>query len=156
MCSSDLFEIDSARSTLTRQFETHDLSGFGAADLTAALRAAGALLEYARSTQGTAIAHVRSLVVEQERAWVRMDPATRRNLELTETIRGEIAPTLFSLLDTCATGMGSRLLRHTLHHPLRDRAALAARLDAVAALVGDPVDAPWRALHGMLAQCVDV
>jgi DNA mismatch repair protein MutS len=150
------FEIESARTILTRQFETRDLSGFGASGLTAALRAAGALLEYARSTQGTAIAHVKSMVVEEESAWVRMDPATRRNLELTETIRGEAAPTLFSLLDTCATGMGSRLLRHTLHHPLRDRAALAARLDAVAALAGAAGDAPWRALHGILRQCVDV
>jgi DNA mismatch repair protein MutS len=150
------FEIDSARSALTRQFETHDLSGFGAAGLTAALRAAGALLEYARATQGTAIAHVSSMVVEEPRAWVYMDPATRRNLELTETIRGEAAPTLLSLLDTCATGMGSRLLRHTLHHPLRDRAALAARLGAVAALAGAPGESPWRALHGALRHCVDI
>ncbi len=150
------FEIEAARNALTRQFETRDLSGFGAADLNAALRAAGALLEYARSTQGTAIAHIKHMVVEQERAWVRMDPATRRNLELTETIRGEPAPTLFSLLDTCATGMGSRLLRHALHHPLRDRAALAARLDAVAALAGGAGDAPWRAPHNILKQCVDV
>jgi DNA mismatch repair protein MutS len=150
------FEIDSARRVLTRQFETHDLSGFGAAGLTAALSAAGALLEYARSTQGTAIAHVKSMVVEQARAWVRMDPATRRNLELTETIRGEPAPTLFSLLDTCATGMGSRLLRHTLHHPLRDRVALTSRLGAVATLAGGPGDSPWRALHGVLRQCADV
>ena len=150
------FEIESAQSALTRQFETHDLSGFGAEGLTAALRAAGALLEYARATQGMAIAHVKSLLVEQERTWVRMDPATRRNLELTETIRGEPAPTLFSLLDTCATGMGSRLLRHTLHHPMRDRAALRARLDAVANMAGEPGDAPWRALYGMLKPCVDV
>jgi DNA mismatch repair protein MutS len=150
------FDRDSAVRALTRQFETHDLSGFGAADLTAAVCAAGALLEYARSTQGTAIAHVKSLVVEQERAWVRMDPATRRNLELTETLRGEPAPTLFSLLDTCATGMGSRWLRHALHHPLRDRSALAARLDAVAKLMGGGGDAPWRGLHDGLRQCADV
>jgi len=150
------FDFDSARRVLTRQFDTHDLSGFGAAGLTAALSAAGALLEYARSTQGTAIAHVKSMVVEQARAWVRMDPATRRNLELTETIRGEPAPTLFSLLDTCVTGMGSRLLRYTLHHPLRDRVALTSRLDAVATLAGGPGDAPWRGLHGVLKQCADV
>src|SRR6185503_2258594 len=112
------------------------LAGFGAAELTAGVAAAGALLEYARATQGTAIAHVRALAVEQERAFVRMDPSTRRNLELSETIRGEPAPTLLSLLDTCATGMGSRLLRHTLHHPLRDRALLRERLAAVAALLG--------------------
>ena len=55
---------------------------------------------------------------------------------MTETLRGEPAPTLFSLLDECATGMGSRLLRHWLHHPLRDREALEARHDAVACLRG--------------------
>src|SRR5919106_248471 len=84
------------------------------------------------------------LALQQERAFVRMDPATRRNLELSETIRGEPAPTLLSLLDTCATGMGSRLLRHTLHHPLRDRAVLAARLDAVEQLIGAAGKAPGR------------
>jgi len=65
---------------------------------------------------------------------VRLDAATRRNLELTETLRGEPAPTLFSLLDECATGMGSRLLRHWLHHPLRDRTVLANRHEAVVVL----------------------
>ena len=150
------FEAESAQGALTRQFETRDLSGFGAAELAVAVRAAGALLEYARATQGTAIAHVKSMTVEAMSAWVRMDPATRRNLELTETIRGEAGPTLFSLLDTCATGMGSRLLRHTLHQPLRDRAALSGRLGAVAALAGGPGDSPWRTLHGSLRQCVDV
>src|SRR3990172_6080130 len=71
-----------------------------------------------------------------------MDEATRRNLELTETLRGESAPTLFSLLDECASGMGSRLLRHWLHHPLRDRAALQARHLAVAAIAEASAAAP--------------
>ena len=150
------FEVDAARRNLCRQFETRDLSGFGAEALRAGIGAAGALLEYARATQGTAIAHVKSLIVEEERAFVRMDPATRRNLELSETIRGEPAPTLFSLLDTCATGMGSRLLRHTLHHPLRDRAALRERLAAVGALMGGPGGGPHLALHEELKRCVDV
>ena len=75
---------------------------------------------------------------ERAGEYLRLDAATRRNLELTETLRGEPAPTLFSLLDECATGMGSRLLRHWLHHPLRDRAALAARHEAVAALKDIP------------------
>ncbi len=150
------FEGDTATRALTRQFETRDLSGFGATELTAAVGAAGALLEYARATQGTAMAHVRSLVVEQERLYLRMDPATRRNLELTETIRGEPSPTLFSLLDTCATTMGSRLLRHTLHHPLSDRTALAARLDAVRALGGNGGGAPHGGIRQLLENCADV
>jgi DNA mismatch repair protein MutS len=150
------FDGDAARRNLCRQFETLDLAGFGAADLGPAIAAAGALLEYTKSTQGTAIAHVKTLAVEQESAFVRMDPATRRNLEISETIRGEPAPTLLSLLDACATSMGSRLLRHSLHHPLRDRAALRARLDAVGALAGDAGNGPHRALHQILRQCVDV
>ncbi|MGA0032198.1 MAG: DNA mismatch repair protein MutS, partial [Burkholderiales bacterium] len=129
------FDADAARRALCAHFETHDLSGFGAQVLDAAIAAAGALLDYAKSTQGTAIAHVRALHVESERAYLRMDPSTRRNLELTETIRGEEAPTLLSLLDTCATGMGSRRLRHALHHPLTDRAQVQALHRAVAALV---------------------
>jgi len=150
------FEHDTATRALTRQFETHDLSGFGAAELTAAIGAAGALLDYARATQGAAMAHVRSLVVEKERLYLRMDPATRRNLELTETIRGEPAPTLFSLLDTCATTMGSRLLRHTLHHPLSDRAVLAARLDAVSMLGGNGGGAAYAGIRQLLGSCADV
>ena len=150
------FDLDAARRSVAAQFGTTDLAGFGAGDLTVGVGAAGALLEYARSTQNTAIAHVRALVVEQERAFVRMDPATRRNLEISETIRGEPAPTLLSLLDTCATGMGSRYLRHCLHHPLRDRVALTARLDAVAALAGESGRGPFTALHAVLKRCTDV
>jgi DNA mismatch repair protein MutS len=150
------FERDSAVRALNTLFGTHDLSGFGAAELDAALGAAGALLEYARGTQGAALAHVRGLTVEQERGFLRLDPATRRNLELTETIRGERSPTLFSLLDTCATTMGSRLLRHTLHHPLTDRAALAARLDAVSTLRGEGGPAPCEGVRTLLAHCADV
>jgi DNA mismatch repair protein MutS len=150
------FDTDAARRSLCTQFGTLDLAGFGAADLGPAIAAAGALLEYAKSTQGTAIAHVRSLAVEQASAFVRMDPATRRNLEITETIRGEPAPTLLSLFDTCATAMGSRRLRFSLHHPLRDRSALTARLDAVRALIGEGGSGPYRAVHAVLRPCVDV
>ena len=75
--------------------------------------------------------------MEIEGAYLGLDLATRRNLELTETLRGQPSPTLFSLLDNCVTSMGSRLLRHTLHHPLRDQAIPAARHGAVAALLDD-------------------
>jgi len=97
------FDLDAARRNLARQFETLDLAGFGAADLGTAVAAAGALLEYAKATQGIGIAHVKSLAWNMKNAFVRMDPATRRNLEISETIRGEPAPTLLALMDTCAT-----------------------------------------------------
>jgi DNA mismatch repair protein MutS len=64
-----------------------------------------------------------------------MDPATRKNLELTRTISGEEAPTLLSIVDGCCTPMGSRLLRRWIHHPLRDNAPVLARQTAIAALL---------------------
>jgi len=75
---------------------------YGCEDLTLAIGACGALLEYAGKTQGR---RSRTSRGEAERAgeYVRLDAATRRNLELTETLRGEPTPTLFSLLDECAT-----------------------------------------------------
>ena len=145
------FDAASAAERLARHFGVRDLAGFGADTLGPALGAAGALLEYARGTQSGELAHVGGLTVESTSAYLEMDAATRRNLELTETIRGEAAPTLFSLLDTCATAMGSRTLRHWLHHPLRDHAAIRARLDAVAALF--PVHAE---LHQKLDAVADI
>jgi DNA mismatch repair protein MutS len=129
------FDRDTAHRALCQQFGTRDLAGFGCEEFTAGLEAAGALLGYAKLTQGQSITHIRSAQVYHADEYVRMDAATRRNLEITQTLRGEPAPTLLSLLDTCATNMGSRLLAHWLHHPLRDRAALQARLVAVEQLI---------------------
>ncbi len=129
------FAVDTARRALCQQFSTMDLAGFGCAEMTVGVAAAGALLGYAKLTQGQTISHINGLQVYRTDAFVRMDAATRRNLEISQTLRGEPAPTLFSLLDTCASNMGSRLLRHWLHHPLRDRNVLRARLTAVEQLL---------------------
>jgi DNA mismatch repair protein MutS len=145
------FELDTARRTLCQQFNTLDLAGFGCDDFTVGLEAAGALLGYAKLTQGQAITHIRSVQVYSADCYVRMDAATRRNLEITQTLRGEPAPTLMSLLDTCATNMGSRLLNNWLHHPLRDRNILRARLDAV-----DKLGELHYKVHEQLKPCVDV
>src|SRR3954465_12011547 len=125
------FDLEGGRKKLLKQLGAASLAGFGCEDLTLAIGACGALLEYAGKTQGQALAHVSAVTAERAGEYVRLDAATRRNLELTETLRGEPAPTLFSQLDECACGMGSRLLRHWLHHPLRDHRALSARHEAV-------------------------
>ena len=131
------FEFDSAKRLLCEQFKVASLSGFGAEGLRPAIAAAGALLQYAQATQSGKLPHLRALTVELEGAYLGLDLATRRNLELTETLRGQPSPTLFSLLDHCVTSMGSRLLRHALHHPLRERDIPAARHGAVEALLDD-------------------
>ena len=136
------FDRDTSHRALCQQFATRDLAGFGCDDFTVGLEAAGALLGYAKLTQGQAISHIRSMQVYSADQYVRMDASTRRNLEITQTLRGEPAPTLLSLLDTCATNMGSRLLANWLHHPLRDRAVLDTRLQAVEQLQNPPLPNP--------------
>jgi len=149
------FDFDSAQQNLCRQFGTFDLDGFGCRGLSTAIAAAGALLEYVKHTQRAALPHVKNLQVEQTSAHVLMDAATRRNLEISETLRGEPSPTLFSLLDGTAGAMGGRLLRHWLHHPLRDRQALQLRLDAIAQLGADAGAACAR-MHDTLKRSADV
>ena len=106
------FDVEGGKRKLLKQLGAGTLAGYGCEDLTLAIGACGALLDYAGKTQGQALAHVTAVTAERAGEYVRLDAATRRNLELTETLRGEPAPTLFSLLDECATGMGSRLLRN--------------------------------------------
>jgi len=128
------FDVVKGHKALLEQLNVATLTGFGADGLGAAFGAAGALLRYAQATQGRGLQHVTSLLVESENEFIGLDAATRRNLELTETIRGQESPTLFSLLDGCRTAMGSRLLRHWLHHARRDQSVARARHEAIAAL----------------------
>jgi len=144
------FDTESAKRLLAKQFGTSDLKGFGCEDMPVALAAAGALLQYVQQTQRGALPHIIGLSVERIDDFIRMDAATRRNLEISETITREAAPTLFSVLNCTATNMGARQMREWLHHPLRDRAAVIARLeasmalaprtDAIRAIIGDWAD----------------
>src|SRR5204862_2106240 len=95
------FDFDAGRKVLLKQLGAASLAGYGCEDLEPAIGAAGALLEYARKTQGQTLAHVAAVIPERASEDVRMDAATRRSRELTATLRGEAAPTLFSLLDEC-------------------------------------------------------
>ncbi|MCX7167263.1 MAG: DNA mismatch repair protein MutS [Rhodocyclales bacterium] len=150
------FDARAAAHALAEHFGTRDLAGFGVHDEELALAAAGALYRYAQATQLQALAHVTQMNVEREGSFLRLDAATRRNLEISETLRGEAAPTLLSLLDTCATSMGSRWLRRCLHHPLTERSIPSARHEAVAELIGDAGNGPFAALAKALSGCADI
>ena len=136
------FDAETGERLLTAHFGTRDLAGFGVEGLPVALSAAAVLIDYARATQRQSLEHVTGIKVEREAEYLRLDAATRRNLELTETLRGEASPTLLSLLDFCVTSMGTRWLRHALHHPLRDRSLTSARHVAVGELIGVEAGAP--------------
>ncbi|OIR02546.1 DNA mismatch repair protein MutS [mine drainage metagenome] len=148
------FDAESAVRLLSRHFGSRDLSAHLSDDppgdgQALALAAVAALFQYARDTQQQALAHITTLRVERGGEFLRLDAQTRRNLEISETLRGEAAPTLLSLLDGCATSMGSRWLRQALHHPLADRRAAAARHDAIAALQGGSGAKLHEALRGI-------
>ncbi|MBI5921673.1 MAG: DNA mismatch repair protein MutS [Betaproteobacteria bacterium] len=142
------FDTESATRLLADHFGTHDLAAFlpeGTAELSLGLAAAGALLQYAQSTQQQALKHVTGIKIERDAEYLRLDAATRRNLEISETLQGETSPTLISLLDCSITSMGARWLRHCLHHPLTDRHAAAMRHQAVAELLEAMTDTPRHA-----------
>jgi len=134
---------------LREQLQVASLAGYNAQDLPAAQAAAAALLSYAEHTQGQALAHVRELRVARSGDLLDLPPATHRNLELVQTLRGEDSPTLLSLLDSCRTGMGSRRLRHWLTHPARDRGLAAERHDAIGQLVAQGFEPLREALRGI-------
>jgi DNA mismatch repair protein MutS len=131
------FDLDSATRALCGQFGTRSLAGFGCEDLPVAIAAAGCLLQYVKDTQRGALPHLTRLQVERHEDGVLLDAATRRNLELEHSLGGHPWHTLVGVLDRCVTPMGSRLLRRWLNRPLRDRAVLRRRQQAIARLLRD-------------------
>src|SRR5688572_10540134 len=129
------FELASASRLLTDQLGTLDLRGFGADDLPLGIAAAGALLQYVRDTQKTALPHITSLCVEERGDSLQLDAATRRNLEIDASLSGQDSATLFALLDATVTPMGSRNLRRWLNRPLTNQQELRRRYQAIALLV---------------------
>ena len=138
------FDLESARRALNTQFQTHDLQGFGCADLTLALGAAGCLLQYVKDTQRGNLPHIRGLQQERRDDSVILDAATRRNLEIDVNLSGGDTNTLLSVMDRAITAMGSRMLRRWLHRPLTDIAALRARQEAIRALCNNYAFEPVR------------
>jgi DNA mismatch repair protein MutS len=130
------FEADSAERMLCEQFGTRDLAGFGCEQMTAAIMAAGCLLQYARDTQRSALPHLSALQAENVDSSVVLDAASRRNLEIEYNLSGGSENTLCAVLDHTTTAMGSRCLRRWLHQPLRDREILQQRHAAIGELIG--------------------
>ena len=138
------FDAQSARRALNTQFQTHDLQGFGCEDLELAIGAAGCLLQYVKDTQRSNLPHIRSIKQENLEESVILDVATRRNLEIDLNMTGGQSNTLLSVMDSCVTAMGSRLLRRWLHRPLTDTQILRARHAAIHALCENYVYEPVR------------
>ncbi|MEN8151156.1 MAG: DNA mismatch repair protein MutS, partial [Planctomycetota bacterium] len=131
------FDRAEAHRTLTGHFGTKTLDGFGCGDLTLALNAAGALLQYLSETQKTGLDHIARIERVTDGSYLVLDRVTRRALEITEAMgEGTKKNTLLGVLDHSKTAMGGRRLRRWLVAPLVDPEAIRARLDAVDELKG--------------------
>ena len=147
------FDPDSAERLLCDQFGTQDLAGFGCTEFPVAVGAAGSLLQYIRETQRASLPHLRGISTELRDDAVIIDAATRRNLELTESLGNRHEHTLAGILDRTSTAMGGRLLRRWIGRPLRNAEAIRRRLAAVTDLL-DPD--PRRGLRDTLAGIGDL
>jgi len=138
------FDFDTAYLTLTRQFRTKELNGFGCEDLPVAIQTAGCLLNYAQETQRGNLPHIRGIQVERHEESIMVDATTRRNLEILRNLNGEEDSTLISVMDRCSTPMGGRLLRRWLQRPVRSRTVISARQDAIGELLHNYLYEPLR------------
>ncbi len=134
------FELGNARQALLDHFEVATTDGFGLEGKPLALRAAGAIIQYLSETQKNALRLLTSLKTYSTSDFMILDPATRRNLELSETIRGrEKKGSLLWVLDQTRTPMGGRLLHRWVNQPLIRIEEINRRLDAVEALYRDTI-----------------
>ncbi len=148
-------DFDSACQTLLDHFHVAALDGFGLAGLPLATRAAGTIIQYLQDNQKAALAQLTSLKTYSTQSFMMLDPATRRNLELVQTIRGgTVKGSLLGVLDETRTAMGGRLLREWLLQPLLDLDALNARLDSVEAFYRDT--AKREAIRDLLKKVSDL
>ena len=131
------FDAERGEEQLKKRFKLDNLSAWGIDDEPLITAAANAILGYIEQTQREALPYIRALTLENESSFIGLDAATRRNLEISETLRGDDGPTLFSIFDRCRTSMGSRKLKHWLHHPLCEASQARCRHETVAEILSD-------------------
>ena len=132
------FSKDESRRLLHEHFGIKTLEGFDVEDHSPAVTAAGALLEYIRDTQKSALLHITRLETYRRSRHMVIDEATRRSLELTHTMRdGRREQSLLGVIDETCTPMGARLMADWLSSPLTDLQQIRERHDSVEEMVGD-------------------
>lgn len=134
------FDDDNCTDILKEHFKVESLTGLGLNDYNCGSIAAGALLKYLYETQKNSLTHMRTIQPYDISSFMVLDSFSRRNLELTETMREkQKRGSLLWVLDKTKTAMGSRLLRNFIEQPLIDKKLINERLDAVEALVNHSI-----------------
>lgn len=133
------YQRESGEEVVKNQFHVFALDALGLKDHDAAVRASGALLNYIEESQKKVLAHINHVSFYKTSEYMLLDLPTRRNLELTETLRhGEKRGSLLWVLDQTTTAMGGRMLRQWIEAPLIDRDKIETRQQYVAELVDNP------------------
>ncbi|MGA2502948.1 MAG: DNA mismatch repair protein MutS [Anaerolineales bacterium] len=125
------FEPGKSKEALLEHFAASTLEGFGLKNLPVATRAAGGIIQYLKETEGAALPLLTGLRVYSLGEFMTLDAATRRNLELVETLRGETKGSLLGVLDQTVTPMGKRLMGQWVSQPLLDISRIRARQEGV-------------------------
>ncbi len=128
----DILSFDRAQVVLTRHFGVNSLESFGIKEYEYAVKAAAAIIAFLNNTQKTSLRQVQSIRLYNIDSYLEMDYYTRRNLELTVTMReGKREGSLLAVLDGCRTSMGKRMLRKWIEQPLKKKQEIERRLDGV-------------------------
>ena len=134
------FRLERCEEVLRRHFRVHSLEGLGMTEMPLSVTAAGALMDYLTETQKRDLTHITHISTYSLAQYMMLDSATRRNLELTQTLRDKSRQgSLLWVIDYTKTAMGGRLLRKWIEQPLIDRAQIQRRLDAVECFVSDMI-----------------
>ena len=129
------FDLGTAEETLKRHFHINSLEGLGLKDSAACIASCGGLIQYLHETQMNSLSHINHIETYSVDSYMILDSSTRRNLELTETLRDkQKRGSLLWVLDKTKTAMGARKLREYVEQPLLDKTEIETRLDAVEAL----------------------
>ena len=128
------YDFDTAERVLNNHFGTKNLTAFGCDDMRLGISAAGVLLQYALDTQKNSLPHIQQITAELQSSKVILDPTTRKNLEIDQAINGGTKNTLFEVLNTTGSSMGSRLLKRWLNEPSKDLKKLECRQKSIALL----------------------
>ncbi len=132
------YDEDRCRKSLLKHFHVTSLQGMGIEDFPSGLIAAGALMQYLTNTQKIPLSHFTHLYPYLTSRYMLLDSSTRRNLELTETLREkQKRGSLLGVLDKTKTAMGARMLRQYIEQPLIDKSEIEKRLDGISELSGN-------------------
>ena len=140
-CLDFYFEIDNAKDTLLKHFDVLNLSGFGIDEEPILISVSGALMRYLLDTQKNNLSHISNVKKYTTNKYMSLDISSRRNLELTETIREKSKKgSLLWVLDKTKTPMGARLIRKWIEQPLIDKEDIENRLLAVEYIKNNTLD----------------